>query len=170
MRALLIVLFILPACATAEVRYHATSTSYAPSPRTGPIDVYIRTAPSVPYRIVGLIVVTPKYDVEKAARVAASTARSIGCDLLTMRREGEVASTARPRILIASIGSWGSFGSDEPGWGSGGSRGNSSSGYTGAAPPEDPIDPRMRKFWCGKYLATDAHLREAARRLLRRSS
>jgi hypothetical protein len=157
-RALLIVLFLLPACATTEVRFHATSTSYYPSPKMGPIDIYIRHAPPVPYRVVGLIVVTPKYDLERAARVAASTARSIGCDLLTMRRDGEVASTTRPRILIASIGSWGSFGSDdEPGWGSGGSRGSSSSGYTGPAPPEDLIDPRMRKFWCGKYLTADGY-------------
>ena len=159
MRALLLVLLVLPACATTEVRYHATSTSYSPAPKSGPIDIYIRHAPPVPYRVVGLIVVTPKYDVDKAARVAASTARSIGCDLLTMRRDGEVASTTRPRILIASIGSWGSFGSDEPGWGSGGSRGNSSSGYTSSAPPEDPIDPRMRKFWCGKYLTADGYLK-----------
>jgi hypothetical protein len=113
----------------------------------------------VPYRIVGLIVVTPSYGIEKAARVAAATAQSIGCDLLTMRRDGEVASTARPRILIASIGSWGSFGSGEPGWGSGGSRGNSSSGYTGSALLEDPIDPKMRKFWCGKYLTADGYLK-----------
>ncbi len=159
MRALLLILFVLPACATTEVRYHATSTSYWPSPKTGPIDIYIRHVPQVPYRVVGLIVVTPKYDLEKAARVAASTARSIGCDLLTMRRDGEVASTARPRILIASIGSWGSFGSDGDGWGSGGSRGNSSSGYTGHAPPEDPIDPKMRKFWCGKYVTADGLLK-----------
>jgi hypothetical protein len=158
-RALLILLFVLPACATTEVRYHATSTSYSPSPKTGPIDIYIRHAPAVPYRVVGLIVVTPKYDLAQAARVAASTARSIGCDLLTMRRDGEVASAARPRILIASIGSWGSFGSDEDRWGSGGSRGNSSSGYTGPAAPEDPIDPRMRKFWCGLYLTADGSLK-----------
>lgn len=149
MRALLIALFLVPACAGAtDVRFHALSSTFTPSPTGGRVDVFIANAPAKPFRVVGVIVVTPKYDLRKAARLAGETAQTLGCDLVTMSRNGEIAraATSAP-IRVASLG--GSF----SGWGSGNgwSDRNNSPGYEGAQPTEDKIDPRMRKFWCGVY-------------------
>lgn len=156
MRALLLVLFVVACAPRDEIRWHALS-GYDPHPTTGQVDVFVETAPASSYRVVGLILVSPKYPLRDAARMAASTARSLGCDLVTAKRDGhEVAGRAR-RVLIASIGSWGSFGGSEE-CGSGGWR-CTSSGYDDGG--ETPIDPRMHELWCGVYVTDAGHPRSA---------
>jgi len=132
------------ACGAREDVHFYPQGNFSPSP-TVRVDVFIHHAPSQPYRIVGLITVNPEWSLEEAANAAGTAGHSLGCELVTTTREGAVAMRAGERIQIASIGSWGSFGSSsDHHWGS--------SGYTGEHDSDPYIDPRARKFWCGVYV------------------